>query len=243
MSSNKTIRWNIVFFTTLLCLLLGAPLCLLATGSEEAAVTLQKRYQNITSIEFIFDQQTMNAGRLRRGNGSGMFLRHSSPHTGQGKAQVSTVMRWDYVSPTKQIILNTGKELSIYTEEDKQLIITSANDLESDITFALFSGQINILDLFTVASSQATAPSDTQAPALSSIILLPKDSHPQVQRLQIWFSSDFVIHKLSMEDHFGSVTTLILTDIQINTMNPDDPEQLSAILALSVPDDTEVIRQ
>ncbi len=210
-----------------------------ATPLEDRVLTLQKKYQEISSLCFDFLQQTSTSGRIREGKGNAVFIRKSA---GENKPQASSrknIIRWNYTFPATQIILNTGDELSLYTEEDRQLIITPSDQLESDITFGLFSGTIHLLDVFQPSEMYHGDPQDKA----SVIQLIPKEPHAQLQRLQIWYSPDYIIDKLLMEDHFGSVTTLTFTNIEVDTIAADDQAAVDSILSLDLPEDTEIIRQ
>lgn len=213
-----------------------------ATSLDREALRIQDQYTSISSLKFAFEQQTINAGRMRQGMGDGILLHKPEKSDDTGKSTV-TIMRWNYRYPSKQIILNTGKEISIYTEEDKQLIITAAEDMQSDITFALFSGTIQILDAFSVTPGKAGLSEGDNKQLLSSIILTPRENHPQLQKLHLWYGPDYLIHKLAMEDHFGAVTTITLKDMHVDTIKVDDAGEIADVLALDVPGDTEIIRQ
>ncbi len=206
---------------------------------EKQILKLQKKYQSTTSISFDFLQQTSTSGRLREAVGNAVFIRTQEKKEKETSAN-RTIIRWNYTYPSQQIILNNGKELSLYTAEDKQLIITSSDQLESDITYGLFSGTIKILDVFYPELAENTANTEQQTTAL---LLTPKEPHAQLQVLQIWYSSDFTIEKLLMRDHFGSVTTLSFSNISLDTISPDDDSVITSILTLDVPEETEIIRQ
>ena len=211
-----------------------------ASHSEEEIDKLQQKYQDTTSISFDFWQQTSTSGRLREARGNALFVRQIDKTSEPSNSPVINIIRWNYISPSKQIILNDGKELSLYTAEDKQLIVTSSDQLESDITYGIFSGTINILDVFAVSQNSGIQSSD---PATQELTLLPKQPHAQIQRLHLWYNTEYVITKLLMEDHFGSVTTLVFSNITLDTIRPDDRKLLSSVLNLDLPEDTEIIRQ
>ncbi|MBM9513733.1 LolA family protein [Desulfogranum marinum] len=224
----------------LLCLLLTCTTFFLslpvkATTGEEQVKKIQARYNSITSICFDFHQQTTTSGRVRSGNGNAVFVKTSS--------SADTIMRWNYVAPTEQIILNTGDKLSIYTKDDKQLLITKMDQLNADITLTLFSGKADILDTFQVVPQQNGGNSISAGNNLQTLQLTPTKPHSQLQRLQIWYAPDNLIHKLAMEDHFGSVTTILFTSIRLNTIKPDDTVQIQQIVHMDLPKDTEVIHQ
>lgn len=214
-----------------------------AITGEEQVKKIQDRYDGITSILFDFHQQTTTSGRIRFGEGNAVFVKTSNATQPKTSAGPKTIMRWNYVAPAEQIILNTGKKLSIYTKDDKQLLVTKIDQLESDITLTLFSGNADILETFQVLPPQSTKDSASADKNLQTMHLVPIKPHSQLQRLQIWYSSDNIIHKLAMEDHFGSVTTILFTDIQLNTINADDKQKIQQIVHMDIPNDTEIIYQ
>lgn len=232
----------------LLCLLLSGTTFFLATPvkattGEEQVKKIQARYNSITSIRFDFHQQTTTSGRIRSGNGNAVFVKTSKLAQQKKAGSAGTIMRWNYVAPSEQIILNTGNKLSIYTKDDKQLLITKVDQLDADITLTLFSGNADILDTFQVVPQQNDNNSVSAGNNLQTLQLTPIKPHSQLQRLQIWYTPDNLIHKLAMEDHFGSVTTILFTSIQLNTIKPDDKMQIQQIVHMDLPKDTEVIHQ
>ena len=214
-----------------------------ATTGEDQVKKIQARYNGITSILFDFHQQTTTSGRIRFGEGNAVFVKTSNLPQQKTEASPKTIMRWNYVAPAEQIILNTGNQLSIYTKDDKQLLVTKADQFDSDITLTLFSGNADILDTFQVLPPKSSKDSASAGKNLQAMHLIPIKPHSQLQRLQIWYSSDNIIHKLAMEDHFGSVTTILFTDIQLDTIKADDKQKIQQIVHMDIPDDTEIIHQ
>ena len=214
-----------------------------ATTGEDQVKKIQDRYNSITSIRFDFHQQTTTSGRIRSGEGNAVFVKTSDVTQQKSASGAKTIMRWNYVAPAEQIILNTGNKLSIYTKDDKQLLITKADQLDADITLTLFSGNADILDTFQVLQSTNRNTSASVDINLQTMHLIPIKPHSQLQRLQIWYSPDNLIHKLAMEDHFGSVTTILFTNIQLNTIKANDKQKMQQIVHMDIPDDTEVIHQ
>jgi outer membrane lipoprotein-sorting protein len=152
-------------------------------------------------------------------------------------------MRWNYTEPDPQIILNDGKKLSIYTKKDHQLIVTSAAELNNDITYAFFSGKSDLTNDFVTEPPDNRYDFTLAGTSLHTLRLIPNKPHPQIKAVQIWFDENFLIHHLILENHFDSTTQLTFTNIQTNSINVEDPVQIQAILKLNVPTDTEIIRQ
>ena len=203
-------------------------------NSEQQVEKIQTIYRDLTSLSFDFNQATRTGGRERRGAGSAVFYR---PNSKPG------VMRWNYTEPDTQIILNDGNKLSIYTKHDNQVIVTSAEELQSDITYAFFAGTRNLLDDFTAKppGNRFTFSSGDQA--MQAVQLVPRQPHAQVKALHLWFDKDFLIHRLIMEDHFDSLTELTFTNIKLNSLPANSPETLTDLLQLDLPPGTEVISQ
>ena len=217
--------------------LLGASL----SSSEERVVRLQKKYQQLRSLEFDFSQTTLSSGRVKQGSGNAIFLRPTA--TGSSNTTPQGIMRWNYTSPAAQIIVNDGKTLSIYTPQDKQMIVSPAQDLESDITYAIFTGTRNLHDEFQVDSGDALFIINEPPAGLGSALLTPRQPHPQIKRLQLWFTKELVLHRLLMEDHFGAMTELTFSGIRFNSLRPGDQQQVQTLLKIDVAPGTEIIRQ
>ncbi len=209
-------------------------------GQQEEATLeqLQTTYQGLHSLQFTFAQVTDSGGRVKEGNGSAAFYRSGLSGTAN-----SGVMRWDYEAPSQQVILNNGRELSIYTPQDKQLIISPIQDLDADITFALFTGSRKLTDEFAASEPDPVFFINDPPGNMQAIQLVPKQPHPQLKRIQIWVDSHHVLHRLLMEDHFGALTELDFSDIQFNGLPARDSKQEQRLLKLDLAPGTEIIRQ
>jgi outer membrane lipoprotein carrier protein len=153
------------------------------------------------------------------------------------------IMRWNYTDPTPQTIINDGKALSIYTPQDKQLIVSPAQEMESDITYAIFTGTRNLLDEFEAAPADKLFLLSDPPTGFEAFLLTPRQPHPQVKRVQLWLNGDLTIHRLLMEDHFGALTELTFTRVQFNTLQRGEAQQVQELLKLDLAPGTETIRQ
>ncbi len=205
-------------------------------GPEQALAQLQEHYKTLTSLAFDFTQLTRTQVRVRKGRGNAIFVR--------GKETDNPgIMRWNYEEPEKQIILNTGSELSIYNAKDHQLLIMPASAINEDITYSLFAGTRKLEDLFSVQSPDPRFLFNRPGTVMQCLRLVPKKTQPQVRVLQIWFDDQLLIHHLVIEDHFDTITEMDFTNIRINTIDPDNTEQLRQITHLGLPEGVEIIRQ
>ncbi|MGE4560221.1 MAG: outer membrane lipoprotein carrier protein LolA [Desulfobulbus sp.] len=199
---------------------------------------LQTTYQELHSLQFDFAQITDTQGRIKEGRGHATFYR-----SGTGGSVKTGIMRWDYEEPTPQIILNNGRELSIYTPQDKQLIITPIQDLDADITYALFTGSKKLADEFDATAPDPVFYINTPPPELQAIQLTPRQPHQQIKRMQIWLDKQYRLHRLLMEDHFGALTELDFSRIRCNALPAGDSKQEQLLLQLDLAPGTEIVRQ
>ncbi len=203
---------------------------------EQQLLQLQQSYRQLSSLSFDFDQLTRTGLRNRSGKGNAVFVRTTDP-------KKPGIMRWNYTVPDPQVILNDGEKLSIYTEKDRQLIVTSASELNADITYAFFSGHRNLSDDFVAVAPEGRYGFSLPQTPLTALRLIPRAPHPQIKAVQLWFDKELLIHRLILEDHFDSITELTFTNIQSNTVDAADQKQRQAILNLALPPDTEIITQ
>lgn len=206
------------------------------TPATEKAEKLQKFYQSLTSLAFDFTQTTRVGGRERVGSGNAIFIKPRFSEKNR------SIMRWDYSEPDKQVIINDGVTLSIYTDKDRQLIKTSARELESDITYAFFAGTRDLLEDF------AAQPADREfiystAEDLQAIQLVPRQPHNQIKSVIVWADNHNIIRHMLIEDHFDSITQLNFENISLNSVQADDKSTVDRIISFSIPPGTEIITQ
>lgn len=198
--------------------------------------SIQQVYRSMTSFSFDFHQITRSGGRDRRGAGSGVFYRPASGSPG--------IMRWNYTAPDNQIILNDGKKLSVYTQKDRQLLVSSAAELESDITYSFFAGNRNLTDDFNVQPADSRFVSRESSAGLQMAVqLVPKRPHGQIKAVHCWFDSSFMIRKLIMEDHFDTLTELAFSNIKFNALPAGSAKTVEELVRLDLPQGTEVVQQ
>lgn len=226
---------SLPIFLAMLFLVYGSALAD-PSPQEQQLLKLQTVYREFTSLSFTFSQVTRTELRSRSGRGNAIFIRSENP-------EQPGIMRWNYTEPDPQIILNDGQKLSIYTPKDKQLIVTSAKELNGDITYAFFSGKRNLSDDFSAQTADSRYDFRLPTIELKTLLLTPRSPHPQIKTVQIWYDSTFLLHHLILEDHFGSITELTFSHILTNELDNDRQQAREAIIHLDVLPGTEIIRQ
>jgi outer membrane lipoprotein carrier protein len=237
MLKRTTLRLLILPLVLSLCFFfLSLALQAQAAGvSHKKLEKIQRFYRNLTSLTFDFQQITNSNGRTRKGAGSSTFYRSSLTADG--------IMRWDYSKPGKQIILNDGKELSVYTQKDKQLIIMSAKKLQADITYSFFIGQHDLKDDFKILPKDRRFARKTNAQTDIAVQLIPKHPDGQIKALHFWFDKDKKIQRLIMEDHFETATELIFHNVRFNALPVNSSKIVAELIRLNIPPNTEIMRQ
>ncbi len=228
------------------------PYSSLVHGTEETgsllkkAQALQNFYGNLNSIAFDFTQITRTGNRQRYGKGNAVFVKpinlSREEKTDKDSSHKKSVMRWNYSEPDKQIIINDGTTLSIYTDKDRQLIKTSSRELDTDITYAFFAGTRNLLEDYEALPADNSFVFSS-AENLEVIKFVPREPHNQIKAIQIWSDDEHVIHHLIIEDHFDSKTELNFENISINSLQVKDREEIEKIISFQVPPGTEIITQ
>jgi len=189
---------------------------------EELVRRLQEVYDQVTGFRAEFTQLTAvpMSRRQREGGGTVMFRK---PHQ----------MRWEYDYPDHQVLVGDGREVRLYFARSNQMLIRDVDEyLDSDVTYAFFSGSGDILRDFEVEAGPAG-----QDPAGGRLLrLIPRELHPQVEYLDLVVGENpFFIRRLEIVDHFGSVTSLYFSRIELNPELPPD------FYRFEPPPDTEIL--
>lgn len=188
----------------------------------ELAQKLQSRYEETKTMAADFKQSTSVPMSTRKRLGAGRVV-ISKP----GR------IRWDYLTPERQILISDGKKVSMYVANSAQMIVQPVSQyVNSDVTYAFFAGTGNIVRDFKVM-----APERQGDASLKAVKLVPKSAHPQVDYLHIWMDGNFMVRRLEIVDHFGSITDLSFSNISRN--EPVSPE----VFLFTPPLGTEIIEQ
>lgn len=169
---------------------------------EEKAVKLQKTYDSTLSFSADFSQITSTKLSRRERHGQGSLL-----------IKKPGLMRWDYLQPDHQVLISDGEFMSMYFAEAEQMIVTPAAEyLQSDVTYAFFAGTGDILRDFEIGA----VGEDYCCGVAPDLKLIPKQAHPQVEYLYLWLNDNFLIGRMQIADHYGSITDLTFNNIRLN---------------------------
>jgi outer membrane lipoprotein carrier protein len=207
----------------MICLMLASAAPAAELSPREKAAELQKTYDNTTTFSADFKQLSSMKLSRRQREGRGTLI-----------IKKPGLIRWDYLEPDHQVIISDGEQISMYFSEAEQLIIMPAQEyLQSDVTYAFFAGQGNVLRDFEIG-----APGDDFCcGAPPDLMLTPKQQHPQVEYLYIWLNDDFMVDRMQIFDHYGSVNDLTFSNLKLNP-----PVELDRF-KFTPPPGTEIVEQ
>ncbi len=226
--------------TLLLSLCLLLPIIIGREGTcgteypEDVAQRLQARYDKIISLSFNFIQNSSGdmTGRPRRGSGKASFVKLSGKN----------YMRWDYISPDIQVLTSDGKTFSMYFAKLQQMIVSPAETLDADLTYAFFTGKGILKKDFHIRPADTGLQAENSAD-LQVIKLIPKTPQSQVQDIHLWVTPDSLIRRIHIRDHFGTITVLNFSDIVVDALVGKNPQDLLSFFSFVPPEGTEIIRQ
>jgi outer membrane lipoprotein carrier protein len=167
----------------------------------ELAQKLQARYEETKTMTADFKQSTSVPMTTRKRLGAGTLVIFKPGR-----------IRWDYQTPERQVLISDSKKVSLYMADSAQMIVQPVSQyINSDVTYAFFVGTGNIVRDFKVL------PPERQGDASLKVIkLVPKTAHPQVDYLHVWIDENFMVRRLEIVDHFGSITDLTFLNIRRN---------------------------
>ncbi len=230
-------RKSIIFVSTVLLLFFCLAFSLHAkqqlTDPEKTAARLQARIDTFKSLSFQFYQQTRGelTGRPRKGSGKAIFLKKDN----------KGFMRWDYITPDRQVLVSDGKLFSMYFENLHQMIVTPAEKLKDDLTYSFFIGNSRLMDDFYVLPPDPDIGGDREK--MSVIKLVPKIPHARIENIHLWVTANSLIRRITLLDHFGTETVLSFSDIKIDPLKNLDEKAIQNMFSFTPPENTEIIEQ
>jgi outer membrane lipoprotein carrier protein len=239
--SNKQLTGQAHFqlrsmIVVVLCIFLSSILQTLnAAGARSDPVNIAKKlqssYEKAQNLVAEFKQITAMqlSSRIKEGAGTMVFLKPGH-------------MRWDYMTPERQVLISDGKTISMYFEKSKQMIRTAAKEfIQSDVTYSFFTGTGDILKDFEILEPDLTYKKTDDSYLIK---LVPVKAHPQVAYMHFWISRDtYLVNRLQIVDHFETVTDLFFSNIKVNAGQYNKNAINDDLFFFMPPADTEVIEQ
>ncbi len=203
----------------------------------EIMARLQQTYNSISSLKFSFVQTSEGqlSGRPRKGQGEAFFL----------KDGLSGKMRWDYKGKEAQVIINNGKKFLMYFAKLQQMIIMPTASMQENIMYSFFSGQGRLKDSFYAAPGDSTTlfTSLPDNQPFRVLKLVPMETQSQLSFVHLYITGDSLIRRIEITDHFDTLTTIELDNLQIDSLTSLDRPSINKLFSFAPPQGTEIIHQ
>ncbi len=196
---------------------------------------LSKELGQLQSLSFAFTQTTQGqlSGRTKQAGGYAYFARDEQ----------KTVMRWNYLTPDRQVIISDGVELIMYFENLNQMIVAPADRLQQDVTYSFFTGANNIEEKFIVSESDEIIENSLDSPVYDVIRLEPRSTESQVKDIRLWVENLQQIRRIEIVDNFETKTTINISQIEENGLSSGAQLADMELFKFTPPEGTEIIRQ
>jgi outer membrane lipoprotein carrier protein len=156
---------------------------------------------------------------------------HESDQVSQGTLQILRPgrFRWDYESPTRQLVLSDGSRLWLYDPDLEQVTVRDLDETLSSTPAMLLGGEGALTDHF-----QAGASYDEDGVTWIELVPIAKDS--DFTGLRVGFCAQ-VLCAMELLDKLGQYTRIRFSDVQTGVAV--DP----AVFSFEVPDGVDVISE
>ncbi len=218
LSVHLKLKWFLV------CFLLFTAHCSLFTvvwaDDLDAIISkIQKTYEGIQDIQADFVQLTTSSATKETQKADGLVY-----------FKKPGMMKWEYKSPTNDIIVSDGKTIWAYQQDIGQVMVGNASDSGASISNNFLAGMGNLKKDFDI---------ELEKPDNNSYVLKlnPKVPQPNIQRLYIAVDKKTSLVKQTIVfDLLGNETKVIFENLRINKSVPAD------IFKFKIPEGVRVIK-
>ncbi len=128
------------------------------------------------------------------------------------------MMRWEYETPEKQLIVTDGESLWMYRPEDNQVMTGKAPSL-----FGNGKGAGFLTDIATVTEDFDVTVLKQEDPAVHRLRLIPKTQTLEVSDILLRITAtDYVITQIATSNAYGDETVITLSDYAFGLDPRDD---------------------
>jgi outer membrane lipoprotein carrier protein len=198
----STGRFSVGLFAAVLAAcLLAAPAVAAAEAGDIARV--QRYVDRLSSLRAEFRQQVLDSSGTVRDEAEGTLL-----------LQKPGRFRWEYRSPSEQLLVSDGSTVWLYDVELEQVTVRDVGQSLSTTPAMLLSGQGTVSESFTAADGGG-------AGGLDWVDLAPKLDDTDFRQVRLGFSGRELV-RMELVDRLGQTTRIQFRDIERNPkLTPD----------------------
>lgn len=198
-----------------------------AQDVSQIAGRIQQKYATIGAFTAKFTQAIRNAASGDTENRSGTFF-----------FKKPTLVRWETVSPEKELLIVGQSAVWDYFEEDKEVYRYSVQEIISSKTMLRFlTGKANLTEDFIVAESKT----EKGGPGQIVLDLAPREPEPGLVMARIWVDqhTDLIV-RIRIQDFYANTNDLTLSNVELNPKLADSLFQFTPGKDVKVHDNTQV---
>ena len=180
---------------------------------------VQKTYEGIQNIQADFVQLTTSSATKETQKADGLVY-----------FKKPGMMKWEYKSPTNDIIVSDGRTIWSYQQDIGQVMVGNASDSSASISNNFLAGMGNLKKDFDI---------ELEKPDNNSYVLKlnPKLPQPNIQRLYIAVDKKTSLVKQTIVfDLLGNETKVIFENLRINQSVPAN------IFKFKIPEGVRVVK-
>jgi len=182
----------------LVCLALSLP-----AGAEPAAERVDRYLSGLQTLRGSFQQEIVDATGAVREAAEGTLA-----------IQKPGRFRWDYRSPSPQLLVSDGSTIWLYDEELEQVTVRKADATLTATPASLLSGRDKASERFAVATG-------TPHDGLEWVVLTPKAGDTDFREVRLGFHGDS-LQRMELEDRLGQTTRIAFSGLERNIQLPPD---------------------
>jgi len=185
---------------------------------------LQKTYEGISDIKALFHQETASS-----------TLKETQHSEGIVYFKKPGMMRWEYKTPVKDLIVSDGNTLWIYQPDLRQVMVGRAED--QGLVKNLLAGVGGLKEEFDITLEGDKGPNTSGKGDSYLLRLHPRIPQPNIKGLQMVVDKKtFLVAKVIAYDPFGNITTVSFEKVKTNqSLSPQ-------LFHFEIPEGVEVVR-
>ncbi len=198
-----------------IALFVGATLLQLAWAGE-ARDQLNAFHQQMQTLQAHFEQQLVSEkGEIRQQVSGTVYIQRPGR------------FRWDYDPPYEQMIMADRQRLIIYDVDLEQVMVKKMDEALGQTPAVILSGDGDLEESFFIVELEPKQ-------GLQWVELTPRNKEGSFISMQLGFL-DGELSVMALEDSFGQLTTITLSQVQRNKPLP------AAIFEFEAPDGVDVV--
>jgi outer membrane lipoprotein carrier protein len=202
---------NLIAFSLLITLMIGASPLLAESDQQKALNAIQEQFDLVNTFKADFEQKSYVK-----------LMNQTQKAKGQVQIKKPGKMRWEYKAPEPQILVSDHKTLWLYVPEDEQVTKVPVASVYSSNTPALFlSGRGKLTEIFNVLQVSEEGNEIT-------VVLGAKTEDQNLDRLVLYVDNkNYQITGSTVYDKLGNRTDIRFQNIKINMDIPAETFQFN----------------